>query len=173
MRQLITRIGGNVPKRKVKRIRLTRRSLQVSRFSDDLIFLIALLLWISGKDRATPSTSEDIIELQDVRMSPIASLRNRQYPPTSSEDFDTAKFPPSFRIARPYGAATRAGLRHRSSRNSNRPRMLHVLRRGASVIKNSMPKIEDVNIIDKYSRVVFPVSFLAFNVGYWVFYVLE
>lgn len=51
--------------------------------------------------------------------------------------------------------------------------MLHALRRGASVLKVSLPKIKDVNVIDKYSRVIFPVSFLAFNAGYWIFYVLE
>jgi gamma-aminobutyric acid receptor subunit beta len=51
--------------------------------------------------------------------------------------------------------------------------MLHALKRGASVIRASIPKIKDVNIIDKYSRVIFPVSFLAFNVGYWVFYIFE
>lgn len=37
----------------------------------------------------------------------------------------------------------------------------------------TLPKIKDVNIIDKYSRLVFPISFLAFNAGYWIFYVLE
>ena len=56
---------------------------------------------------------------------------------------------------------------------SARPKMFHAIRRGATVLKNSLPKIKDVNIIDKYSRMVFPVSFLAFNAGYWMFYVLE
>lgn len=51
--------------------------------------------------------------------------------------------------------------------------MLHAIRRGASAFKVSLPKIKDVNIIDKYSRVIFPVSFAAFNAGYWLFYALE
>lgn len=51
--------------------------------------------------------------------------------------------------------------------------MFHAIRRGASVLKASIPKIKDVNIIDKYSRMIFPVSFLAFNAGYWIFYALE
>lgn len=46
------------------------------------------------------STHEDIIELQDVRMSPIASLRNRNYSSGAPENLDLAKFPPSFRITR-------------------------------------------------------------------------
>jgi gamma-aminobutyric acid receptor subunit beta len=113
-------------------------------------------------------------------MSPIASLRNRHYQSAgggASENLDLAKFPPSFRITRTYGTssstAVRTGLRHRATKNHHRPKMLHALKRGASVIRASMPKIKDVNIIDKYSRVIFPVSFLAFNIGYWVFYVFE
>lgn len=86
---------------------------------------------------------------------------------------DPAKFPPSFRMSRSgYTFPTaRPGLRLRHRPNT-RPRLLHAFKRGASVIKASMPKIKDVNIIDKYSRVVFPVSFLMFNLGYWVFYVV-
>lgn len=55
----------------------------------------------------------------------------------------------------------------------SRPRMFSALKKGASAIKASIPKIKDVNIIDKYSRMIFPVSFLAFNLGYWIFYILE
>lgn len=184
MRPSITHIGANAPKRKVKRIRESRRNHPVSsdlryrpshKSTLSTVFnLFPIPLSASRHDhQASCSTSEDIIELQDVRMSPIASLRNRHYPP-NSENFDLAKFPPSFRISRTYGASTRAsGLRHRSNRTTNRPRMLHALRRGASAIKANIPKIKDVNIIDKYSRVIFPVSFLAFNIGYWVFYVFE
>ncbi|KAG4074270.1 hypothetical protein HA402_008679 [Bradysia odoriphaga] len=123
------------------------------------------------------STTEDIIELQDVRMSPIASLRNRHYTntigSTESDTLDFAKFPPSFRISRNYGNASRCGLRHRGTKATQRPKMFHAIRRGASVLRASIPTIKDVNIIDKYSRMIFPVSFLAFNAGYWIFYVLE
>lgn len=68
------------------------------------------------------STAEDIIELQDVRMSPIASLRNRHYTntigSTESDTLDFAKFPPSFRISRNYGASSRCGLRHRGTKGT-------------------------------------------------------
>ncbi|XP_077292867.1 ligand-gated chloride channel homolog 3 [Arctopsyche grandis] len=128
----------------------------------------------SPGSRSLPGERE-IIELQDVRMSPIAPIRRR---PGTAPPHDPARFPPSFRMARGPAAtayhSTRSahGLRYRGTTGS-KPKMLHALRRGASVIKASMPKIKDVNVIDKYSRVIFPVSFLIFNAIYWVFYVIE
>jgi gamma-aminobutyric acid receptor subunit beta len=57
-------------------------------------------------------------------MSPIASLRNRQYSSTLTtpqggvESIDSSKFPPSFRISRNYGTTgCRPGLRYRGNRS--------------------------------------------------------
>lgn len=70
----------------------------------------------------TCSTAEDIIELQDVRMSPIPSLRKGNYNTTlnslGAETLDLAKFPPSFRIARNYGTTSRSNLRYRGQRGT-------------------------------------------------------
>lgn len=60
-----------------------------------------------------------------------------------------------------------------SGANVHKPKVLHAIRRGASVLKASMPKIKDVNVIDKYSRIIFPVAFMLFNAGYWLFYFFE
>lgn len=43
---------------------------------------------------------------------------------------------------------------------------------GMPGFKVSMPKIKDVNKIDRYSRIVFPVSYMIFNAFYWSFYTL-
>jgi gamma-aminobutyric acid receptor subunit beta len=51
-------------------------------------------------------------------------------------------------------------------------RLLSQLKKGTSTIKAALPRIKDVNVIDKFSRVIFPVSFLVFNIAYWSFYIL-
>ncbi|XP_034936796.1 gamma-aminobutyric acid receptor subunit beta-like [Chelonus insularis] len=127
-----------------------------------------------------PGTTEaDIIELQDLRMSPLPSIRSRSglasgsTTPALSKPRDSSKFPPSFRPARTMGYNSHgknSGLRYRGPRQ--KPKVLHALRRSASVLRSSFPKIKDVNVIDQYSRVVFPVSFILFNVIYWTFYVV-
>ena len=121
-------------------------------------------------------------ELQDLRMSPIPSIRNR-FGGRSSRNDQTDNFPPSFRINRGYsttsGGRAAGGLRRSASGTSSalekarQSRLLSQLKKGTSTLKAALPRIKDVNIIDKYSRVIFPVSFLVFNIAYWCFYVLE
>ena len=124
-----------------------------------------------------------ISELQDLRMSPIPSIRNRFGGRNSRNEAATDNFPPSFRINRGYsttsGSRSAGGLRRSASGTSSalekarQSRLLSQLKKGTSTIKAVLPRIKDVNIIDKYSRVIFPVSFLVFNIAYWCFYVLE
>lgn len=119
--------------------------------------------------------NEEIIELQDLRMSPIPSLRNRNKAKylRDSQGSDQ-NFPPSFRMHRNYSFPTRGvGHTHNHRKERRRTKLMNQLKKGAGVIRSSLPKIKDVNVIDKYSRVVFPVSFILFNVAYWCFYVLE
>ena len=111
-------------------------------------------------------TSEEIIELQDIRVSPIPSIRNRRTGRYGAVDGGNMSFPPSFRMSRGYS------ISGRGRGAPGRRRVMTTLRRGASVFSRSIPRIKDVNIIDKYSRVVFPVSFVLFNTVYWCFYVL-
>ena len=136
------------------------------------------------------SGGEEIIELQEMRMSPIPSLRNRHkqkyYKDPRGEEFESVflilikifsgsdqSFPPSFRMHRNYSFPVRGGGHSHSRKDKKRTRLLNQLKKSAGVIKSSLPKIKDVNVIDKYSRVVFPVSFILFNVAYWCFYVLD
>lgn len=148
-----------------------------------------------GSDVEPFSNNDEIIELHDIRNSPIACLRNRRATTgggapgglsvAASVSESELRFPPSFRMANPahrtvYANSNRGGLRGngrfvRGGRNNQRqvqPRMLQTLRRGASALKVAMPKIKDVNKIDMCSRVIFPVAFMVFNAFYWGFYIL-
>ena len=104
---------------------------------------------------------EDIIELQDIRMSPIPSIRNRYSHKVDDPDI---KFPPSFRINRRTGYPTRRHVR--------KPKVIQNIRKKVAALKPQLPRIRDVNVIDKYARLVFPLAFCLFNSVYWCFYVL-
>lgn len=45
-------------------------------------------------------------------------------------------------------------------------------KKSSSIIKRKIPTIKDVNIIDKNSRLIFPISFMIFNISYWLFYLM-
>ncbi|XP_050296271.1 gamma-aminobutyric acid receptor subunit beta-like isoform X2 [Anthonomus grandis grandis] len=130
---------------------------------------------ICDQNQKTNLKNEDIIELQDIRMSPLPSIRNRKVSMKLNSQ-DSSSFPPSFRYSRSsgymYTCRNTPGLRFRGN-PVHKPKVLHALRKGALVLKASMPKIKDVNLIDKYSRIIFPVTFLIFNLIYWLFYILE
>ncbi|KFM66547.1 Gamma-aminobutyric acid receptor subunit beta-like protein, partial [Stegodyphus mimosarum] len=101
------------------------------------------------KESKTPEgcTNEEIIELQDVRVSPIPYLRRRNQ--TSAYSSDTY-FPPSFRRTRShYSQGFNRKSLERNSERHKRPYVLSSLKRGASALRASMPKIKDINKIDK------------------------
>lgn len=127
------------------------------------------------------ANNEEIIELHDVRLSPLPCLRNRHRPMSNPGSDSDIKFPPSFRMTgrypynargHPSGAYGRGGRARGSEFAPRRPKVFQSLKRGASAIRASMPKIKDVNKIDKYSRVIFPISYLIFNAIYWCFYLV-
>ncbi|XP_072481974.1 gamma-aminobutyric acid receptor subunit theta isoform X2 [Notamacropus eugenii] len=45
------------------------------------------------------------------------------------------------------------------------------LRRRSPKLKLRMPTLNDVSVVDKWSRLVFPVTFAFFNLFYWLYYV--
>ena len=116
--------------------------------------------------------------MQDVRMSPILSLRNRQNFNFDQEDLQVT---PSFRMqttipraAYPIRGGHTQLLRKRNVNNGQkRKKVLTNLKKRARAFRDKIPSVKDVNKIDKYSRLVFPSLFIVFNVCYWCFYLMQ
>ncbi|CAG2170066.1 unnamed protein product [Oppiella nova] len=104
----------------------------------------------AGKHGDNVYNNEEIIELHDIRMSPIPCLRNRHNKTCSTSDSDL-RFPPSLRMSNPVHRMSyspgRAGIygpnRSRYGRsdpyNRAKPRMFQSIRRGANAFKVSIP----------------------------------
>lgn len=71
--------------------------------------------------------------------------------------------------ARQPQSAERRGSTSLASRR-RREVLAEFRRRAALTLRQKMPVVRDVNKIDRYSRTAFPVLFIIFNVGYWVYY---
>ena len=128
---------------------------------------------------------EGIIQLQDLRLSPIPSLRKRNNTSLShGGHIRSVVGPPSLRfIRRHHYQCSNKYVPHVPSRRSQQQRSPVATVRQSSggnrSVKDqllcglySLPKIKDVNLIDKYSRFVFPAAFAIFNAAYWTIYIL-
>jgi len=180
---------------------------------------------LDGQDE--DSCDDGIIQLHDLRMSPIPSLRNRHQAGggTAAAGRSGAAAhkvigPPSLRFVRRGHLSTQHHHHHHHHHHScsqpkhfwsnpkpqapgrccrktaanasvaNRPgnfnhhagqpnrsdnkRSTSQSANGSRLLCGmySLPKIKDVNLIDKYSRIVFPAAFAIFNVVYWSIYIL-
>ncbi|XP_046354097.1 gamma-aminobutyric acid receptor subunit beta-like [Haliotis cracherodii] len=127
-------------------------------------------------DGEVMNNTYDAMELKEIRMSPVMGIRNNQ---TFTADVEAeGAEPPNLRMApsipRTYvshGYLPSNLVRRRNSNSQPKKRRLFSnFKQKAKSIKVKIPRVQDVNTIDKYSRLMFPLLFLAFNGTYWVVY---
>jgi gamma-aminobutyric acid receptor subunit beta len=118
------------------------------------------------------------------RTSPIVGLCsntpvNRRKIQTTSVDeqcqsnhaIDTQ--PPRLRSLVKGNPALNPSINTRNARPRRTRRLFNYLRTRATNLRHSIPHIEDVNDIDRWSRLFFPVLFLLFNAAYWPYYIVR
>uniref|UniRef100_A0A2C9K8H3 Uncharacterized protein n=1 Tax=Biomphalaria glabrata TaxID=6526 RepID=A0A2C9K8H3_BIOGL len=128
------------------------------------------------------NTNMESVELKEVHMG--SGITNSQSFNLELDDgaADTAGFrvapsvPRSFTHSHtaPHGFMPSTVVRRRSSAHvpPRRRRLLSHFRQKAKSIKVKIPRVQDVNTIDKYARLVFPLLFVIFNTSYWSVYLL-
>ncbi|CAI2349502.1 unnamed protein product [Caenorhabditis sp. 36 PRJEB53466] len=124
--------------------------------------------------------------------SPIASLCRAGGNTTITEDAESSPDYPRYSATSLKGARPHASVNHHrvahlrgSSQHTARAKRRMTLARMNVSMKQSISgigrrarkaipsiRVRDVNLIDKYSRVVFPVCFVVFNLFYWSYYMM-
>ncbi|CAF0986128.1 unnamed protein product [Didymodactylos carnosus] len=128
----------------------------------------------------------EIEEESSGRRSPILSLRNRTQlnhltencvTECTNANYEQTNHPPRLntiiRGSTLYGKTFLSSPSSRTKstqKRSRADRFLNAVRLKANSVSKSLPHIKDVNDIDKWCRLLFPVLFVIFNIFYWWYY---
>lgn len=81
--------------------------------------------------------------------------------------------PPRFRPLVKTNPAINLSTYRRTPPAHGSRRLMNYLRSRASTIRHSLTDVKDVNEIDRWSRLCFPILFLVFNASYWPYYMIR
>lgn len=141
----------------------------------------------SGSDPRTPdlNSNTSVVDAPPAPPPPPTAHRKRQSsspipslcPPGPNGIDDTPDYPryaptvQGMRTRQSFSARTRRRLRMTKMRAASMTTSLHRMGKRARKALPSI-RVRDVNVIDKYSRIVFPICFVIFNIFYWGYYSL-
>lgn len=112
-------------------------------------------------------------------MSPLPAIRN-SYQHVFNYETEVANDQPVIRMAPVLprtcvakGYTPNTVLKRRNGNGVQRRKLLSTVRQTAKILKPKLPVVRDVNVIDKYARLLFPVLFIVFNITYWGYYLIK
>ncbi|KAJ8298190.1 hypothetical protein KUTeg_024721 [Tegillarca granosa] len=118
--------------------------------------------------------------VDEIRMSPIVAIRNHQGTKIQIEEEDKkGTLPPNVNMApvlprtcmsRGYIPETLVRRKHSINCQKKKKELPYIKKQALKGFR--LPKIKDVNKIDRLARLIFPLLFFIFNVSYWAFYLL-
>ena len=113
-----------------------------------------------------------------LRLHNAANLRPLTTTPTFDENHLTRRANPTVDTQLPRIRPIRRGhsglhssTLNRKSRQRRINRLLNHWRTQAINIRQHIRHLQDVNDIDRWSRLCFPIFFIAFNTIYWLYYI--
>nr|WQM40871.1 gamma-aminobutyric acid type A neuroreceptor beta subunit [Ruditapes philippinarum] len=134
-----------------------------------------------GIDRNSKEMEQEtcIEEANNINISPLPAIR-KSYQHVFNFETEVTNEPPVIRMAPVLprtcvakGYTPNSLLRRRNGNLVQKRKLLSTVKQTAKILKPKLPVVRDVNVIDKYARLLFPLLFIVFNITYWGYYLIK